>query len=355
MMELKEALQVNHPLSEKAMALSSQRWDDIAKPLKSLGLLETTITKLAGISGSAKVDISKRCVAVMCADNGVVAQKVTQTDKEITAVMTESFAAGNTSVCCMAKHLHADIVPVDVGVARDLTVDGVLNRKIMYGTNDMTQMPAMSREQAVKALEVGIHLVEELKQQGYQLIMTGEMGIGNTTSSSAVTSVLLNLPPEQVTGHGAGLDQPGLLRKVSAIKTAISLNRPNPDDPVDVLAKVGGLDIAAMAGLYLGGMVYRIPVMIDGVISAVAALIAARLAPNSKDYMIPSHVSKEPAGKLLLDELGFRPLLTCDLCLGEGTGAVAALSVLDTALCVYHEMVTFSGLDISKYEEFDRT
>lgn len=354
-MKLEEVLSINNPLSEKAMAMSSQRWDDIAKPLKSLGLLETTITKLAGISGSAKVDISKRCIAIMCADNGVVAQKVTQTDKEITAVMTESFAAGNTSVCCMARHLHADIIPVDVGVARDITVNGVLNKKIMYGTNDMTQMPAMSREQAVKAIEVGIHLVEELKQQGYQLIMTGEMGIGNTTSSAAVASVLLDLPPERVTGYGAGLDQPGLLRKINAVTTAIERNRPDPGDPVDVLSKVGGLDIAAMAGLYLGGMAYRVPVMVDGVISAVAALIASRLAPKSRDYMIPSHVSKEPAGILLLEELGFRPLLTCDLCLGEGTGAAAALSVLDTALCVYHEMVTFSGLDITQYEEFDRS
>lgn len=354
-MKLNEAIQVNNPLSEKAMAMASHRWDDIAKPLKSLGLLETTITKIAGISGSANVDISKRCVAVMCADNGVVAQKVTQTDSEITAVMTESFAAGTTSVCSMAQHLHADIIPVDVGVARDLNTKDVINQKIMYGTNDMTQMPAMTREQAAKAMEVGINLVGELKQKGYQLIMTGEMGIGNTTSSSAVTSVLLNIPPEKVTGYGAGLDQPGLLRKINAVKTAIERNNPNPNDALDVVSKVGGLDIAAMAGLYLGGMVYRVPIMIDGVISSVAALVASRLAPKCKDYMLPSHVSKEPAGKLLLEELGFRPLLTCDLCLGEGTGAVAALSVLDTALCVYHNTATFSGLDITQYEEFDRT
>ncbi|WMJ22044.1 nicotinate-nucleotide--dimethylbenzimidazole phosphoribosyltransferase [Paludicola sp. MB14-C6] len=353
-MTLSEALTKIEEPSKDAIAKAINRWDNIAKPLKSLGLLESTIVKIAGIQKTPNVNIDKRCVAVMCADNGVVAQGVTQSPSEITAVVTENFAKGCTSVCIMAKSANADVIPIDIGVYRDVNVSGVINKKVMYGTNDMTQMPAMTREQAVKAIEVGINTVIELKEKGYKIIATGEMGIGNTTTSAAITSVLLSLPVEYVTGVGAGLTSDGLKRKINAIKKAIEVNQPNKNDPIDVLAKVGGLDIAGIVGLYIGGAVCNIPIMIDGVISAVGAIIALKLSERCKHYMIVSHVSKEPAGKLLLEELGFKPLLTCEMCLGEGTGAVAALPVIDMGLAVYNNTYTFEDAEIEKYEDLNK-
>ena len=351
MNKMEEAVAAIEPLDEGAMERSQKRWDSIAKPLKSLGLLETAVIRLAGIFQTEKVSLGKRCVVPMCADNGVVAQGVTQTGSEVTAVVTENFAKGDSSVCCMARCVHADVIPVDIGVARDLTAPGIWNRKIRYGTADMTQTAAMTREEAVRAVETGIQVAEELKKQGYRIIATGEMGIGNTTTSSALASLLLDLPVEQVTGYGAGLSNEGLTRKIDAIHRAINLNRPDPGDPLDMLSKVGGLDIAGMVGIYLGCAAYKIPVLIDGMISAVAALLAVRMVPLSRQAMLPSHVSKEPAGKILLDALGFEPLLTCDMCLGEGTGGIAALGLIDMALAVYRGMCTFDETEIDPYQD----
>ncbi len=339
------------PADTQAAQRARQRWDSIAKPLRSLGKLETTVCQIAGILGTERVVLDKRCVVPMCADNGVVAQGVTQTGSEVTAIVTENFARGDSSVCCMARCVHADVIPVDIGVAQDLTAPGIWNRKIRYGTADMTQTAAMTREEAVRAVETGIQVAEELKKQGYRIIATGEMGIGNTTTSSALASLLLDLPVEQVTGYGAGLSNEGLTRKMNAIHRAINLNRPDPGDPLDMLSKVGGLDIAGMVGIYLGCAAYKIPVLIDGMISAVAALLAVRMAPLSRQAMLPSHVSKEPAGKILLDALGFEPLLTCDMCLGEGTGGIAALGLIDMALAVYHGMCTFDEAEIDPYQD----
>lgn len=350
-MTLNQALSNIKKPSLKVMEKTQVNFDNIAKPLKSLGLLEKTIVKIAGIQNTTNVNLDKRCVVAMCADNGVVSQGVAQSESEITAIVTENFAKGCTSVCVMANSANADVIPIDIGVYRDITVDGVINKKIMYGTNDMTKMPAMTREQAIKAIEVGINTAIDLKQKGYKIIATGEMGIGNTTTSSAIASVLLSLDVETVTGVGAGLSSDGLTRKINAIKKAIEINKPNKNDAIDVLAKVGGLDIAGIVGLYIGGAVCRIPIMVDGVISAVAAIIATRLNETCKDYMICSHVSKEPAGKMLLDKLELKPLLTCEMCLGEGTGAVAALPVIDMALAVYKNTYTFEDATIEKYEE----
>ncbi|MEG0692246.1 MAG: nicotinate-nucleotide--dimethylbenzimidazole phosphoribosyltransferase [Oscillospiraceae bacterium] len=350
-MTLGEAiLKIKKPC-EKAMEQSQEKWDNLAKPLRSLGLLEKTIIKIAGIEGTPNLNLSKRCVVVMCADNGVVAQGVTQTDSEITAIVTENLAKGCTSVCVMARCVDADVIPIDIGIYRDVTAKDVINKKVMYGTNDMTKMPAMTREQAIQAIEVGINTVIELKEQGYHIIATGEMGIGNTTTSSAIASVILSLPVETVTGFGAGLSNEGLTRKISAIKKSIELNNPDKNDPIDVLSKVGGLDIAGIVGLFIGGAVCNIPIMIDGVISAVGAIIASKIAVGCKDYMIASHVSKEPAGKMLLDELSFLPLITCEMCLGEGTGAVAALSLIDMGLAVYHDSYKFCETPIEQYED----
>ena len=215
----------------------------------------------------------------------------------------------------------------------------------------MTKGPAMTREQAVKGIEAGIAMVEELKEKGYQILATGEMGIGNTTTSSAVASVLLKQSVESMTGRGAGLTSEGLVRKIAAIRKAIEVNQPDPEDAVDVLAKVGGLDIAGMTGVFLGGAVYHIPVVMDGFISCVAALIAMEICPAAGDYIIASHVSKEPAAHLILEHMKKEAILHADMCLGEGTGAVALFPILDLAAAVYSSMSTFDEIHVEQYEE----
>lgn len=247
----------------------------------------------------------------------------------------------------MCKSVKCDIFPVDVGIATDVSI---LNRKIAYGTKNMTKEPAMTREQAIQAVETGIEVAQMMKEKGYQIIATGEMGIGNTTTSSAVAAVLLQLPVEKMTGRGAGLSTEGLNRKIQAIKKALDLHKPNQEDPIDVLAKVGGFDLAAIAGLFLGGAALKMPVVIDGVISATGALAAAALCPLCKDYMLASHVSKEPAGTLLLEALGKEAPLHCDMCLGEGTGALNLFPLLDTGLAVYHGMGDFGNWGMDAYE-----
>ena len=213
----------------------------------------------------------------------------------------------------------------------------------------MANGPAMTYEQAQCALQAGIDLAGEMKEKGYQIILTGEMGIGNTTASTAMTCALLGFAPEELTGRGAGLSDAGLLRKRNAIKRALSVNRPDSNDPVDVLAKVGGLEIAGMAGAFLGGVKHRVPIVIDGVISAVAALVAARICPEAKDFMLPSHMSREPAALRIMDELNLKPIIHADMALGEGTGAVALLPLLDMALRVYHGPHTFDDLGMAAY------
>ena len=347
---LEETFAAIVPADRAAMDAAWQRWDSIAKPLRSLGLLEEAVVRIAGMTGTPAVKLGKRAVIAMCADNGVVAQGVTQTGQEVTAIVTENMSTGDTSVCRMAAAAGAEVIPVDIGVARPVAGERIRQCNVRRGTADMTQGPAMTREEAVQAVETGIELVRELKDKGYGLIGTGEMGIGNTTTSSALASVFLNRPPEQVTGRGAGLSSAGLERKIKAIETAIQVNKPNPADPLDVLSKVGGLDLAGLCGVFLGGAACRIPVLVDGFISSAAALTAARLCPNAVDYMLGSHASNEPAGRMVLEELGLKPFLYANMCLGEGTGAAAVMPLLDMALAVYDGMTTFADEQIEAYQ-----
>lgn len=348
--ELNQKIKKIQPVDEQAKQLAQKRWDSIAKPLHSLGLLENAITAIAGIQRTAQVSLNKKCAAVFCADNGVVAQGVTQTGQEVTAIVTENFCTGDTSVCAMARTVGADIIPVDIGVAKDVSGKGLHIHKIAYGTQDITQGPAMTKEQAADAILYGMNLVKELKSKGYSIIATGEMGIGNTTTSSALLSVFLNRSVADMTGRGAGLTSEGLKRKIAAIEKAILVNQPNPDDPMDVLHKLGGFDIAGLVGVFLGGALENIPIVIDGVISATAAFTAMKFCPSAAEYWIAAHVSKEPAGKIVLSALGKQPLLTCEMCLGEGTGAVAAFPILDMANAVYTQMSTFSQIEIEDYK-----
>ncbi len=349
---VKDILRAVAPDAQEGAAREAARrhWASVAKPLGSLGLLETALEDIAGLTLSEKIDISNRALLLLCADNGVVAQGVAQSDHTVTAAVTRNAALHRSSVCKMAQVADCRVVPVDMGVIDMPPMENLLDRRLGNGTGDITQGPAMSREQAERAVLTGVDLVREQKERGAGLLCTGEMGIGNTTTSSAVACVLLNRPAGELTGRGSGLSNAGLLRKIRAIETAVAVNRPDPADPLDVLAKVGGFDIAGMCGIFLGGALYRVPVLMDGLISTVSALCALRLCPGAGKAMLASHVSAEPAGRLILDMLGKKPLITAEMRLGEGTGAVAAIPLLDMALALYRDGATFEGTGIEAYQ-----
>ena len=328
---------------------AQQKWDNVAKPLNSLGRMEEMICRIAAVQGSADVRLLPRCALVFCADHGVVAEGVTQSGQEVTALVARSIAEGSANVNLMAAAAQTDVFAVDMGMASDVKHPAMFQRRIAPGTKNMALEPAMTREQAVRAVQAGIDLVGEMKARGYAMVATGEMGIGNTTASAAVASVLLGMPVETMTGRGAGLSDAGLMRKIDAIRRAIEANRPDANDPVDVLAKLGGFELAGMAGAFLGGMTHRIPVVIDGVISAVAALLALRICPEAGEFMLPSHMSREPAGRLVMDALHLEPVIDAGMALGEGTGAVMLFPLLDMARRVYCGTHTFDDLGMDAY------
>ena len=338
------------PLDDVSIEQAAKRWLTVGKPLFSLGALEDAIIRMAGMKRSVQYGLLKKGLILMCADNGVVAEGVTQAGQEVTAIVADNFTKGDSSVCHMCNVAGTDVFPVDIGMAVDVPSVPGGRHKVAYGTRNFVREPAMTQEEVARAIQVGIDVVEDLKNRGYDILATGEMGIGNTTTSSAVASVLLQKDVELMTGKGAGLDSEGLKRKISAIRRGIELHKPNPMDPVDVLMKVGGLDIAGLTGVFLGGAIYGVPIVIDGFISSTAALCAVRIAEAAKEYMLPSHVSKEPGGQILLDALGFSPFITCGMFLGEGTGAVALFPLLDMALRVYTKMGTFDEIHVEPYQ-----
>ena len=348
-MTLQEVLSAIRPADEAARRAALDHWSSVAHPLHSLGLLEDAVVRIAALQGTADVRIDNRAVVAMCADNGVVAEGVTQTGQDITAKVCEAMGRNASSVCCMARVAGARVVPVDIGVALPVEGENILRRRIRSGTANLAVGPAMTRPECERAILTGVEVVRDLKDGGCQLIVTGEMGIGNTTTSAAVASVLLGRDPAEVTGRGAGLSTEGLRRKVDAIRRGLAVNRPDRADPVDVIAKVGGLDIAGLVGVYLGGALYRLPVLIDGFISSAAALAAFRLCPAARDAMVATHVSGEPAGALVLDALGLAAPIHANMALGEGTGAVTLLPLLDMALALYREMSSFEAFDMDAY------
>ena len=285
----------------------------------------------------------------MCADNGVVEEGVTQTGQEVTAIVSENFLNAKTSARIMADHTNTDVFPVDIGIARDTCI---ISRKVAYGTKNLYKEPAMTRKEAIISILIGTQLVEQLKENGYGMIATGEMGIGNTTTSSAVASVLLGVPVEEVTGRGAGLTTKGLEKKIDVIKSAIQLhNLKNTDiDVLDIISSVGGFDLCGLVGVFLGGAIYRVPIVIDGFISAVSALAADRICKFTRMYAISSHVSREPACTMVLQAMDKVPHITCGMSLGEGTGALAFIPILELALSIYKEMSTFHDIQIEDYQ-----
>jgi len=337
------------PPDENARADAKRQWDSLAKPLGSLGLLEDMAAKLAALRGNAHVRLDDRRLLVFCADNGVVRQGVTQCESSVTAKVAAALAEGRSSVSPMARYANCRVIPVDVGILDFPGHPGVLNRRVRNGTDDLSLAPAMTRGECLAAMEAGARLAMEHAADGADILLIGEMGIGNTTSAAAVSCALLGLAPADVVGRGAGLSNEGLHRKRKAITRALELNRPDPNDPVDVMTKVGGLDLAAMCGAYLGAAACKCPAVIDGYISAAAALCALRLCPMAEKALLPSHSSGEQNGAELLKALGLQAPVHAEMRLGEGSGAVMLLPLLDMALSLYRSGQSFDRLGIEAY------
>lgn len=341
------------PLNEEAQSKTRERLDAIAKPLDGLGRFEKLLVQIAGIAGTDEIRIDKRAILAMCADNGIVAEGVTQTSGDVTAIVAVNMATGRSSVNRMAAVGGTEVFAADIGIAAEVNCDSLRNRKVRKGTADFLKEPAMSEAEALQAIEEGILWVKECKDQGYQILGTGEMGIGNTTTSTAVGCALLGLTPEEVTGRGAGLNDEGLVRKKAVIARAIKQYDLYGKDALTVLQTVGGLDIAGIAGIFIGGALYRMPIVLDGMITAVAALVADRLVPGTRAFMLASHLSKEPITRKIMEELGLHPVIQADLALGEGTGAAMLFPLLDMALTVYRENDSFDEMQIDAYERFE--
>lgn len=340
------------PLQETAQNRAQARLDAIAKPLDGLGQFEKLIVQIAGITGNDNVRINKRAILAMCADNGIVAEGVTQTSSDVTAIVAVNMATGRSSVNRMAAVGGTDVFATDIGICTDVECESLRKRKVRRGTADFLKEPAMSEAEVLQAVGEGIAWVKECREQGYQILGTGEMGIGNTTTSTAVGCALLGLSPEEVTGRGAGLDNAGLIRKKKVIAQAIQLYDLYRQDALTVLQTVGGLDIAGLAGIFIGGALYHVPVVLDGMITAVAALTAERLVPGVREYMIASHLSREPITHRIMEELELHPVIQADLALGEGTGAAMLFPLLDMALTVYQLNDSFEEMQIDAYERY---
>lgn len=335
---------------EGAAAAARGRWSELAKPLGGLGVLEDDVCVLAAAQGTAFPDISRRSLAVFCADNGIVDEGVSQTGRHVTAAVARSLCAGTSSVCAMARVASCRVVPVDVGIASEVDDPRLLRRPVMRGTRNFLLGDAMTRGECAEAFLAGAEVAEGLSG-GSGILLAGEMGIGNTTTSSAVLSVLLGLDPSETAGRGAGLSDEGLSRKVGVIRRGIALRRLDPGDPLAVVAKVGGLDVAAMAGFFIGAAACRRPAVVDGLIACAAALAAVRLCPAVSGFLVASHEGAERACAPALAEMGLRPAIRAGLRLGEGTGAVAMLPLLDMALEVYGKIATFGEIGVEKYKE----
>lgn len=327
-------------------------WDHVAKPIDGMGRFEVLTARIGAIQGTDRIDLSQKAVLILCADNGIVEEGISQSGQEVTLAVVKNMAKNCSSVGKMAKSVGADTIPVDIGVNTKETVPGVLDRKVRCGTRNFKIEPAMTEAEAVRAIFTGIELVSDCQKSGYRILATGEMGIGNTTTSSAVAAALLDCEAAEVTGRGAGLCDEKLRHKQQIISEAIEKYRLRGADALQVLKTVGGLDIAGLTGVCIGGALFSVPIVLDGVISMVAALLAERLVPGTKAYLIPSHRGKEPAVERLMKALDLEPVIDGKMALGEGTGAVMMLALLDVALSVYQDGATFQEIQIEQYERF---
>ncbi len=337
------------PLDSSAMASAQSRQNSLTKPHGSLGKLEELSIQIAGIKGETTPKLEHKSVIIMAADHGVTAETVSLYPQEVTRQMVLNFLKGGAAINVMASQIGARVVVVDMGVKGGFQpLPGLLCKMIDFGTQNMTQGPAMTHQQAVDSIEAGIQAVEAEMAKRLDIIGTGDMGIGNTTASSAIFAAISGKKPKQITGRGTGIGDKQLAHKIKVIERALSVNKPNPKDPIDVLSRVGGFEIGGLAGVILAGAAYRIPVVIDGFISGAAALIAASLSPQVKDYLIAAHLSAEAGHELLLQFLGLKPLLNLNMRLGEGTGAILGISLADAAARTLSQMATFTQAEVSE-------
>lgn len=363
------------PTDAKAQLEAQARLDNLTKPLQSLGRLEELAKQIASITGTLNPDFSRKLIIIMAADHGVVDEGVSAYPREVTLQMVYNFLAGGAGINVLAEHTGAEVVVVDAGVAAELNVQGFnrrnkkaasgkksneisrlsagsfINAKVAFGTANMAKGPAMTKEQAHRCVEAGISIAEDMVLKGYGIIGTGDMGIGNTTASSAIAACLCKTSVSAVTGYGAGLDESGLENKIKIIEKAISINKPDLSDGLDVLSKIGGLEIGGIAGIILGCAGNKTPVVIDGFISGAGALIAELLCPKCRDYMIASHCSVEKGHIIMLEKLRLKPLFNFDMRLGEGTGAALGINIADAAIKLMNNMATFSEAGVSKKNE----
>lgn len=335
---------------EQAIERAELRLNSLTKPPGSLGQLEGLAVRLAGISGVEQPSYGQRTVVVMAADHGVCDEGVSAFPQEVTLQMAHNFLSGGAAVNVLARQSRADVKLVDIGVDGEISHPDLIDRKVRRGTANMAQGPAMSREEAIRAILVGVGVAQEAVKSGTEIFITGEMGIGNTTASAAVLCALEGIPAANAVGRGTGIDDERLRHKIAVVERVLQINAPDPDDALDVLSKVGGLEIAGLAGLILGAAEARVPVVLDGFISCAAALVAKSLAPESIHYMIASHVSGEQGHKLMLEKLGLEALLDLGLRLGEGTGGVLCLHLIEASCRIMREMATFESAGVSGAE-----
>ena len=337
------------PLDEGILDAAQKRLDSLTKPKGSLGMLEELGKRFVAIRGNLEARVEKKLAFVFAADHGVVEEGVSAFPKEVTAQMVYNFIAGGAAINVIAKHTGSDVVVVDMGVEHFFRpTPGLFHAKVRMGTENMARGPAMSGKDALESIKMGVEAAFAYAAKGYNLFASGDMGIGNTTPSSAVLSAITGKAPEEVTGRGTGIDDEALQKKIKVVRRALELNRPDPSDPVDVLAKVGGLEIGGVAGLILGGAALSIPVVVDGFISTAGALIAVSLCPRVRDYIVCAHKSAAFGHQAALSWLGCRPLLDLNMRLGEGTGAAIGMWLMELGERILHEMATFEDAQVAK-------
>lgn len=336
-------------LDQESLRRTQAKLDNLTKPLGSLGRLEELAKIIVAISGKYNVTLHNKVIFTFAADHGVTDEGISAYPKAVTAQMVYNFLRGGAGINVLARHVGARVVVADLGVAEDLKAHSdLVVKKVNYGTKNMAKGPAMTREEAIKSIEAGIEIFEEELKKGLDIVGTGDMGIGNTTASSAITAAFTKRSVEEITGKGAGIDDKALQHKIDVIKKALSINSPDSKDAIDVLAKVGGFEIGGLAGVILAAASHRIPVVIDGFISGAAALVAFHIEPKTKEYMIASHLSVERGHAIVLEHIGLQPMLDLDLRLGEGTGAALGISLADAAIKILTQMASFKEANVSE-------
>jgi nicotinate-nucleotide--dimethylbenzimidazole phosphoribosyltransferase len=345
---MKETLQKISSVKQEFLEKARTRLDNLTKPLGSLGRLEEFAGRLVAITENTMPELGKKVVFTFAGDHGVAEEGVSAYPKEVTPQMVLNFLNGGAGINVLARHAGAEVVVVDIGVDFNFgDAAGLVSKKVVMGTRNMRKGPALTREEAEKSISIGIGLATEYAKKGYRMFGTGDMGIANTTPSAAIASLLTSRAVSQVTGKGTGIGDDALKNKIKVIEDAIALNNPDPNDPVDVLTKVGGAEIGGIAGLIIGAAANRVPVVIDGFISTAGALIAFCLEPKTKDYMFAAHKSVEVGHTVMLEKIGLRPILDLDLRLGEGTGAALAMLMIEAGLKIYKEMATFGDAGVA--------